>query len=180
MIGAAIGGAMKIGGAIFGGVSASKAMKQVKKNLEQQRRDNQDWYDRRYNEDATQRADAQRILTITNENIRQRNKQSAGVAAVMGGTEESVAATKAANNQAMAEAASQIAVAGDRRKDSIESQYRATDHNLQSQLNNMEMQRANMIKQAVGGISSAAGNMANDIEDYLDYRAELKESAGKS
>ena len=78
IFGSAIGGALGIGGAIFGGISASKAMKQVKKNIEGQMKDNQNWYDRRYNEDATQRADAQRILTITNENIKQRNQQAAG------------------------------------------------------------------------------------------------------
>ena len=113
IIGSAIGGALGIGGSIFGGISASKAMKKVKKNLEGQMKDNQDWYDRRYNEDATQRADAQRILTITNDNIRQRNKAAAGAQAVMGGTEESVAAAKAMNNQALADATSQIAVAGE-------------------------------------------------------------------
>lgn len=105
LIGSAIGAA----GSIFGGISASKAMKRAKKNVEAQRQKNQDWYDRRYNEDATQRADAQRILTQTEESIKQRNKQAAGSAAVMGGTDESVAAAKAANNQALADATSQIA-----------------------------------------------------------------------
>ena len=85
LIGSAIGAA----GSIFGGISASKAMKRAKKNVEAQRQKNQDWYDRRYNEDATQRADAQRILTQTEESIKQRNKQAAGSAAVMGGTDES-------------------------------------------------------------------------------------------
>lgn len=93
-LGSVLGGALGIGGSIFGGISASKAMKKVKKNLETQQSENQDWYDRRYNEDATQRADAQRILTMINESIRQRNQQAAGAQAVMGGTEESVAAAK--------------------------------------------------------------------------------------
>lgn len=151
---------MGIGGTIFGGISASKAMKKVKKNIEEQQRKNQDWYDRRYNEDATQRADAQRILTITQENIRQRNQQAAGTQAVMGGTEESVAAAKAANNEALADAASQIAVNGERRKDQIESQYQATDAQLQSQLNNLEINKANAISQAVQGVANAGAGIA--------------------
>ena len=97
-------------------------MKKVKKNLQAQKQANQDWYDRRYNEDATQRADAQRILTMTEESIKNRNRQAAGAQAVMGGTEESVAATKAANNQALADATSQIAVNAEARKDQIEQQ----------------------------------------------------------
>lgn len=158
-----------MGGSIFGGISASRAMKKVKKNIQAQQRRNQEWYDRRYNEDATQRADAQRILAITQENIRQRNQQAAGVQAVSGGTEESVAAAKAANNEALAEAASQIAVNGERRKDAIESQYQSTDAQLQSQLNNMEINRANAISQAVQGVAQAGSGIATSLEDaWLD------------
>lgn len=156
--GSIIGGALGIGASILGGIQASRAMKGVQSNLEQQRRDNQNWYDRRYNEDATQRADAQRILTQTAEAIKQRNKAAAGSAAVMGGTEESVAATKEANAKAMADAASQIAVAGDARKDNIEQQYQQRDQALQGQLNNMEVAKANAITQAAAGAAGAAGS----------------------
>ena len=160
ILGSALGGVLGIGGSIFGGISASKAMKRVKKNLENQQRENQDWYHRRYNEDATQRADAQRILAITEQNIRNRNRQAAGTAAVMGGTDESVAATKAANASAMADAASQIAVAGDRRKDSIEQQYQERDAQINDKLNELDKQKAGAISQAVRGVASSAGNMA--------------------
>lgn len=160
IFGSAIGGALGIGGAIFGGSSASKAMKQAKEMVEEQKKENQDWYDRRYNEDSTQRADAQRILTQTNEAIRQRNQAAAGSAAVMGGTEESVAATKAANAQAIADATSQIAVNGERRKDQIESQYLQTKSDLNQQLQNLEIGKANAVSQAVQGVASAGANMA--------------------
>lgn len=160
IFGSAIGGALGIGGAIFGGISASKAMKQAKEMVEEQKKENQDWYDRRYNEDSTQRADAQRILTQTNEAIRQRNQAAAGSAAVMGGTEESVAATKAANAQAIADATSQIAVNGERRKDQIESQYLQTKSDLNQQLQNLEIGKANAVSQAVQGMASAGANMA--------------------
>ena len=76
IVGSAIGGALGIGASIFGGISASKAMKKAKGMVEQEKRDNQDWFDRRYNEDATQRADAQRVLTATNDSIRERNRQA--------------------------------------------------------------------------------------------------------
>ena len=160
ILGSVVGGALGIGASIFGGISASKAMKKIKRNLEGQMKDNQNWYDRRYNEDATQRADAQRILTITNENIRQRNRQAAGTQAVMGGTEESVAAAKAANNQALADAASQIAVNGERRKDQIESQYLQTKAELNEKLNNLEQARAGAVSQAVQGVAQAGAGMA--------------------
>ncbi|MFR3916715.1 MAG: hypothetical protein ACLTFX_00575 [Phocaeicola vulgatus] len=155
LIGSAIGAA----GSIFGGISASKAMKRAKKNVEAQRKKNQDWYDRRYNEDATQRADAQRILTQTEESIKQRNKQAAGSAAVMGGTDESVAAAKAANNQALADATSQIAANTEARKDNIEATYMANDNAFVEQLNQLEQGKAQAIGQAVQGVANAASSM---------------------
>ena len=85
LFGSIAGGALGAVGSIFGGISASKAMKKVKRNIEAQKKANEDWYNRRYNEDATQRADAQRILTMTEESIKNRNKQAAATAAVMGG-----------------------------------------------------------------------------------------------
>ena len=160
VIGAAIGGALGIGGSIFGGISASKAIKKVKQNIENRVRQNQNWYDRRYNEDATQRADAQRILTMTSDNIRQRNRAAAGAQAVTGGTEESVAATKAANNQALVDAASQIAAYGDRRKDQIESQYHQNNSELNDKLNNLEQAKASEVSKAVEGVATAGSNMA--------------------
>lgn len=163
ILGSAIGGALGIGGAIFGGISASKAMKKVKRNLQQQQRENQSWYDRRYNEDATQRADAQRILTMTNENIRQRNRAAAGTQAVMGGTEESVAAAKAANNEALADATSQIAAAGERRKDAIEQQYLATKQNLNNQLNGMQQAKAANVQQTALGMAQAGADLAGNF-----------------
>ncbi len=141
VIGSAIGAA----GSIFGGIKASKAMKKAKRNVEAQRQKNQDWYDRRYNEDATQRADAQRILTQTEESIKRRNKQAAGSAAVMGSTDESVAAAKAANNQALADATSQIAADAEARKDNIEATYLQNDNALTEQLNAIEQGKTNAI-----------------------------------
>ena len=146
LIGSAIGAA----GSIFGGIAASKAMKKMKENVEAQKRANQDWYDRRYNEDATQRADAQRILTLTEENIKNRNRAAQGAQAVMGGTEESVAAAKEANNRA---------VNGEQRKDAIENQYQERDAALDNQLNNIEQSRAQAISQAVQGVTGAASTM---------------------
>lgn len=155
LIGAAIGAA----GSIFGGIAASKAMRKMKANVEAQKKANQDWFDRRYNEDATQRADAQRILTMTEESIKNRNKAAAGAQAVMGGTEESVAATKAANSKALSDATAQIAVNGEQRKDAIENQYQERDTSLNNQLNEIEQNKANAISQAVQGVTGAAGSM---------------------
>lgn len=155
LIGSAIGAA----GSIFGGISASKAFRKMKKNVEAQRKSNQDWYDRRYNEDATQRADAQRLLTMTEESVKKRNQQAAGSAAVMGGTDESVAAAKEANNQALSQTMGNINASADARKDNIEQTYRQKDDEYVNQLNQLEQGKANAIAGAVQGVANAASSM---------------------
>lgn len=160
LIGSIAGGALGAAGSIFGGISASKAMRRVKKNLQAQKEANQNWYDRRYNEDATQRADAQRILTQTEESIRNRNRQAAGAQAVMGGTDESTAVAKAANAQALADATSQIAAGAENRKDQIEQTYQQRDSQINEALNNLEMNKAQAISQAVQGVAKAGAGIA--------------------
>ena len=80
MLGGIIGGSVGALGGLFGSLSRNKALRRQMRMLGEQRRENQDWYDRRYNEDARQRADAQAMLTRTAEAIRQRNLASAGSA----------------------------------------------------------------------------------------------------
>lgn len=170
MIGSIVGAGLGAVGSIFGGIKASKAMKKVRNNLREQQQDNANWYNRRYNEDATQRADAQRILTKTEESIRNRNRQAAAAQAVMGGTEESVAAAKSANNEAMAEAASQIAVAADARKDGIEQNFLQREAAINDSLNNLEMGKAQNISTAIGGVVQAGSAIGNAIDDWRENR----------
>lgn len=154
---------MAAASSIYGGIQASKAARKAKKETEAQRRRNQNWFDRRYNEDETQRADAQRLLTKTEESIRNRNK-AAGTQAVMGGTDESLAATKTANNQAISGTASAINAQADQRKDNIEQHYRQADEGYSQELRNIENQRAQSIAQATQGVIGAAGNIANALD----------------
>ena len=167
MLGSIIGGALALVGSGIGAALASDAAKTAKNNIEQQKRENQNWYDRRYNEDPTLRADAQRILTKTAEMVRERNAAAQGAAAVAGGTEESVAATKEANAKAISDAASQIAARGDARKDAIEQQYMARKQGYDNQLNAIEQNRANAIAQSTGSLAGAVGNAGVSVDEYL-------------
>lgn len=155
LIGSLLGGV----GSIFGGLAASKAMNEVKDNVKVQMRDNKNWFDKRYNEDATQRADAQRVLAMTEESIKKRNKQAAGTAAVMGGSDEALIAQKEANGKALADATSQIAAAGEAQKSAIENQYMQRKSELNGQLNDLSKQKAQAIAQATQGLTSMAGQL---------------------
>lgn len=157
MLGGIIGGTAGALGGIFGGISKNKMLKKQMAMIKEQKRENQDWYDRRYNEDSTQRADAQAILSQTADMIRRRNQQSAGTQAVMGGTEESAAAAKDANSKALSDATSQIAVAGAQRKDQIEGQYRERQQQLDETLRQLQGQKQDgfqMVSNAIGGAAN--------------------------
>lgn len=155
-----IGAGLQAAGSIFGGIAASRAAKRARERVEAGQKKNRDWYTRRYNEDATQRADAQAVLTRTEESIRDRNRAAAGTQAVVGGTEEGVAAAKAANNEAIAQATAAIAANGAARKDAIEEQYRQADAGYEQQLFDIEQQKAANISQAVQGVAQAGANIA--------------------
>ena len=170
--GTIIGNAIGLGSSIYGGVQAARAAKKAKANVEQQKADNESWYNRRYNEDATQRADAQRVLTQTQNMLRRQNRAAAGAAAVAGGNSEAVAQQKALANEALADATSRIAAAGEARKDAIEEQYKATERGLNNQLNNLELQRAQAIAGAAQGAGTAAMKAGVGVDDLLNERRE--------
>lgn len=163
---------LKVAGSIFGGIKAAKEAKKQQKMLDDQKAQNEAWYNRRYNEDGTQRADAQRLLTQTQDRLRSSNRAAAGTAAVMGGSTEAVAAQKAANNSVLADTVGTIAANADARKDNIEQQYMAKQDNLVQQNINLSQQRQNAITQAVSGVSSAADSLggSNGIQDKWDKK----------
>lgn len=159
-IGAIIGGGLSAASSIFGGVMASKAMKKVKKNLQQRKEANKAWYDQRYNEDALQRADAQRVLAQTEETLRNRSRQSAGTQAVMGGTEASAAVAREADSQTLSSTMASMAASAASRKDAVEQQYMKTRDSLDDSLNDLEIKKAGEIAKAVQGVADAGGKMA--------------------
>lgn len=163
MTGSIIGTGLKAAGAIFGGISNLRTAKKISNNIRAQREKNQNWYDRRFNEDATQRADAQRLLTQTEESIKQRNKAAAGNAAVMGATDESVASAKAANNQALSDATSRIAAQADYRKDRIENSYLNKDNAAVQQLNEVESNKAQETVKAAQGLADYGNSIAENF-----------------
>lgn len=175
MLGAIIGAATSI----IGGIKSAKAARKRKRAIVAERAANRAWYQRRYNEVGTQRADAQRILTKTQEAIRKRNREAAATQAVVGGSEESVAATREANAQALADTVSQINAANEQRKDAIEESYRNQDNAYSAQLNGIEAQRSQNIANATTQAISAAGQIASGIDSADVYGKDGQSKAMK-
>lgn len=164
MIGALIGAGLSIASSIAGGIANRKARKKQEQMLAQQQRENQAWYDRRYNEDPTKRADTVRLLTQMQEQIKIRNRAAKGRQAVMGGTEDSTTAVKEANNKTLADTTSQIVAANEARKDAIEQQYQQNKRSIQGQQMQMEAEKSADTANAVAGVAGTAANIAATLD----------------
>lgn len=164
MLGALIGAGLGLASSIAGGVANRKARKKQEQMIAQQQRENQAWYDRKYNEDPTKRADTVRLLTQMQEQIKNRNMAAKGRQAVMGGTEDSTTAVKEANNKTLADTTSQIVAANDSRKDNIEQQYMNRKNQLQNQQMGVDAEKAADTANAVAGVAGTAANIAATID----------------
>lgn len=164
MLGTLIGAGLGLASSIAGGIANRKARQKQEQMIAQQQKENQAWFDRKYNEDPTKRADTVRLLTQMQEQIKNRNKAAKGRQAVMGGTEDSTTAVKEANNKTLADTTSQIVAANDARKDNIENQYRARNSQLQGQQMGLEAEKAADTANAVAGVAGTAANIAAAVD----------------
>ncbi len=164
MIGTLIGAGLGLASSIAGGIANRKARKKQEQMLAQQQRDNQAWYDRKYNEDPTKRADTLRLLTQMQEQIRNRNRAAKGRQAVMGGTEDSTTAVKEANNKTLADTTSQIVAANEARKDAIERQYQQNKRSILGQQMQMEAEKSADTANVAAGVAGTAANIAATLD----------------
>ena len=167
MLGSLIGAGLGVASSIFGGISARKARRKQERMLAQQEKENQAWYDRKYNEDPTKRADTVRLLTQMQKQIKNRNKAARGRQAVMGGTEDSTTAVKEANNKTLADTTSQIVAANEARKDAIEGQYQARKDAIQNKRMGLEAEKAAGTASVAAGVAGTAANIAATIDGGL-------------
>ena len=163
MLGGLISGGLGLVGGALGGIFGSKKKRQANRMLEEQKAENEAWYNRRINEDMTQRADAQRLLEMTRKGIEERNKRAQGVSAVMGGDDAAVAAAQERNNAAIGETMSAINAQGEARKDKIESQYQERQAALNGQQYNQKLQDAKDTAEAWGNFSSQVGGILGNF-----------------
>lgn len=164
MIGALIGAGLGLASSIAGGIANRKARRKQEQMLAQQQRENQAWYDRKYNEDPTKRADTVRLLTQMQEQIKNRNRAAKGRQAVMGGTEDSTTAVKEANNKTLADTTSQIVAANEARKDAIEQQYQQNKRSIQGQQMQMEAEKSADTANVAAGVAGTAANIAASLD----------------
>ena len=169
MIGAIIGAVGSVASSLIGGAQAKNAADNANKELENQRKRNEDWYNRRFNEDYTQSAEAQAAMTRARELAREQMAAARGASAVMGGTEAGVAAQQQAANKMLADTMSGIAQNAQARKDAVESQYLQTDAALSQQQQNVyNQQAANSTAAANQGMAAGMSLLGADAQSYME------------
>lgn len=154
---------------LIGGAQAERAAENANKELADQRKKNEDWYRRRYNEDYTQSAEAQAAMTRARELAREQMQAARGTAAVMGGTEAGIAAAQGAANDMLADTMSGIAQNATARKDAVESQYLQNEASLSQQQQNVyNQQAANSAAAANQGMAAGMSLLGADAQSYME------------
>lgn len=118
---------MKATGSIFGNIFSSRAARKTNRLVNQQL-DNQESratseFESQYYADPSQLAGNQLALTKMQDYLRDQRKARAAANAVTGGTEESVAAAKAVDNQAVGNLAANMASSTEARRNALRDQY---------------------------------------------------------
>jgi hypothetical protein len=166
--GAAIGGAIGLAGSLFGASKADSERKRIEALLNQQKTENQAWYNAHALSDYTQRADAQNLLRNLRETLGQQNRAAANTAVITGATTEQQAVQKELSNKVIADTYANLGAMGQQYKDRITEQYLARKNALQSSqmsmmngdLNNYSM----LFNNSIGQLGNSAIALADSLK----------------
>ena len=126
LVSSIIGGIGALGSAIYGAISSSKNANKARQLIQNQRDENQRWYNTKMNEDYTLRTDVQNAINKQRELLDEQIKRANARSVVGGASEEQAALAKEAANKSVAQATADIAAEGANYKDRVEQPYRAS------------------------------------------------------
>ena len=173
-IGSLIGAGIGAVGNVISSIASRDATNKANRMLADELDYNKAWYNRHYNEDATQRADAQRVLNMAMERIKANNRAAAGTDAVMGSDTQSKVKEQSA--QTVANIMADIAAKGADRKDQVDAQYEANRKSIKQQQIANKMQNAANIGAAGQGVAQAAigaGQAYDEWKQQGEYNNEI-------
>ena len=155
----ALGLGLGAAGSAVGFISQAKEARKRRRALDERERENEAWYNRKYNEVGTESASAQRALTAMRDAQRQRMNRASGAAAVSGASSESVAAEKAAANKAIGDTVSAIAARDDARKERVDKEYMREKRAIDNARDNISLQKQQNTAAATSQALNTAGNI---------------------
>ena len=169
MVGQLIGAAAQIGSSIYGAIKSSQANKRAEQLLQNQRNENQKWYDQKMAEDYMQRSEVQNVLQKQRDLLQEQYKRARATNIVAGGTDEQLALQQQAANETMGDTMASIASGATAYKEGIENQYLANDAALNQQQIANEQAKAQSIANAAGQVGSAvSGLMTGGVGEKVD------------
>lgn len=133
MIGALIGAGLGLATSIAGGVKSAKAAKDQQRLIEQQKAQNDAWYNKMYYQNYLDSKEAQSAMKRVEETLRKRNQDAQAQAAVTGGTQESVIAQQANDQKLVGDVVEGLASRSDELKRQADYQKNVNDNNLLQQ-----------------------------------------------
>lgn len=176
-LGSLIAGGIGLAGTLFGASKSAKENRRMQKDVERQRKENQDWFNSRYYQDPMERADAQAAITRTRELLARRARNAQGRQAVMGGTEQSADAERQAASKAIGDVNAQIAIEGENDKDRVLNQYQSRKQGYDNQLNQIRAQKVSNIATAAQGVAGAAAQIGNVFDLAAQAKADAKKES---
>ena len=165
MIGSLIGGGLSVLGSVAGAIGSAQQMKKARQKLADQRSKNQAWYDKEYNTDYTQRADAQAVLNKTKEMADANRKRARNMGVVAGATDEAIALENENSNKMISDTMSSINQSADAYKQNIQGQYRQTEQGLDNAEYQSHVQQAQQIAAAGAQAGQAGAGIVGSIFD---------------
>lgn len=161
MISAIIGAGTAAIGAGLSALGGARAARAKRRELAKRESENNAWYDQRYNELGTERADAQAALSAMRAAQAQRMQAARGAGAVMGASAGSVAAEKNAANMAMGQTIGQINAGAEQYKQGIENTYMQNKNDISNQRIQAAEAQARNMAQAGSQLSSLGAGIVS-------------------
>lgn len=164
MLGSAISAGAGLLGGLFGGIKAGKERRKAQRALDEEKKYQEDLFNREYYADPMERSDNAALLRSLREGLKERTRQSAGVAAITGATPEAIVAEKEAANNAIADTMSNLGAINQQYKENVMNRYLNQRNNIARQQQQIYGQSAegwtNMMQNGIYGATSAVGTLA--------------------
>ena len=177
MIGALLGAATGVASSLIGGLKSNKQARKYDAELKNREKSDKDWFNARYNQDYTQRADAQNLLRQAREQANDAIRTARGTSAVMGSTPESVAAATQAANTAYGNTVADVASQASAYKDAIDNANQQNMHDISNAKLDLYNERMkNATEAANQGMKAGMGIVALDAKSQLDTGKGIFES----
>lgn len=167
LIGGIIGGVGSAVAGIVGGNALKKAANRNARLLAEAEEDAKAWYDKEYNSNYLDRADARAALAATREMLADRYRAAEGSAAVTGATDESLARQKAAANETLADVTSNLAQSAEAHKEAVRANYENQKEAIRQEKIGVNNQKAQATVQAAQGLANSAQNVLGGVGDAL-------------